>query len=195
MAQTTFSGPVASDNGFITTGTGTFGSVVVGGNTLSGTELGYVDGITPGTATASKALVLNASKGISTITTATITTLTAPTIKSGTLQASDGTAAATVANSTGIITVSAGLAMTEAKDIAVGTTTGTKIGTNAAQKLGFFNAAPVVQQNTTGTTTGFTAGGGTAAKDDSTYTGDTGATAYTVGDVVRALKKLGFLAA
>jgi hypothetical protein len=34
----------------------------------------------------------------------------------------------------------------EANDIAVGTTTGTKIGTAAAQKLGFFGADPVVQQ-------------------------------------------------
>lgn len=195
MAQTTFSGPVASDNGFVTTGTGTFGSVIVGGNTLSGTELGYVDGITPGTATASKALVLNSSKGIATITTATVTTLTAPTIKAGTLQASDATAAATIANSTGIVTVSGGLTMTDAKDIAVGSTTGTKIGTAASQKLGFFNATPVVQQNTTGTVTGFTAGSGSTAKDDSTYTGNSGATAYTVGDVVKALKALGFLAA
>jgi hypothetical protein len=34
----------------------------------------------------------------------------------------------------------------EANDIAVGTTTGTKIGTAAAQKLGFFGVTPVVQQ-------------------------------------------------
>jgi hypothetical protein len=33
----------------------------------------------------------------------------------------------------------------EANDIAVGTTTGTKIGTATTQKLGFYNAAPVVQ--------------------------------------------------
>lgn len=51
-------------------------SLVVSGNTLSGTELGYVDGVTPGTATASKAVVLGASKEIATITTATITNLT-----------------------------------------------------------------------------------------------------------------------
>jgi hypothetical protein len=34
----------------------------------------------------------------------------------------------------------------EANDISVGTTTGTKIGTAAAQKLGFFGVTPVVQQ-------------------------------------------------
>lgn len=33
----------------------------------------------------------------------------------------------------------------DAKDIAVGTTTGTKIGTATTQKLGFWNAAPAVQ--------------------------------------------------
>lgn len=37
-------------------------TAVVGGNTLSGAELGYVDGVTPGTATASKAVVLDANK-------------------------------------------------------------------------------------------------------------------------------------
>lgn len=35
--------------------------------------------------------------------------------------------------------------LADAKDIAVGTTTGTKIGTATAQKLGFWNAAPAVQ--------------------------------------------------
>lgn len=60
--------------------------------------------------------------------------------------------------------------------------------------IGLFGADPVPQQNTTGTTTGFTAGSGTTAHVDSTYTGNLGTTAYTMGDVVRALKKLGILA-
>ncbi|MGE3804158.1 MAG: hypothetical protein AB7K24_05750 [Gemmataceae bacterium] len=64
----------------------------------------------------------------------------------------------------------------------------------SGQKIGLFGATPVVQQATTGTTTGFTAGSGTAAKDDSTFTGGVGAAAYTVGDVVLALKNLGVLA-
>lgn len=50
------------------------------GSELTGTEIAYVDGLTPGTATASKALVLDSSKGIATITSATITTLTSPTV-------------------------------------------------------------------------------------------------------------------
>ena len=48
----------------------------IAGNGLSATELGVLDGVTAGTATASKALVIGASKEIATITSATITTLT-----------------------------------------------------------------------------------------------------------------------
>lgn len=45
---------------------------------LDSGELGVLNGVTPGTATASKALVLDSSKGIATITSATITTATIP---------------------------------------------------------------------------------------------------------------------
>lgn len=50
------------------------------GTLLSGTEISVLDGVTPGTATASKAVVLGSSKEISTITTATITNLTTTTL-------------------------------------------------------------------------------------------------------------------
>lgn len=83
----------------------------------------------------------------------------------------------------------------EGQNIATGTTTGTIFGTTAAQKIGFFAATPVVQPATTGTSTGFTAGGGTTATSTSTFTGNTGSSAYTVGDIVKALKNLGLLAA
>lgn len=46
---------------------------------LSAPELGFLDGVTAGTAAASKALVLNSSGGIATVTSATITTLTSTT--------------------------------------------------------------------------------------------------------------------
>jgi hypothetical protein len=67
-------------------------------------------------------------------------------------------------------------------------------GASGGVQIGFFGATPVGQQNTTGTTTGHTAGSSTAVRQDSTFTGNTGATAYTVGDIVLALKNLGFLA-
>ena len=80
-------------------------------------------------------------------------------------------------------------------DIVLGTTTGTKIGTAITQKLGFYNATPVVQQATTGTATGFTANTGTTIHDASTFTGGSGTKAYRVSDIVLALKNLGLLAA
>jgi hypothetical protein len=84
-------------------------------------------------------------------------------------------------------------------NVILNTGTGTKIGTATNQKLGFFNATPIIQYATTGTTTGFTLVGPDAAatrvQSNSTFTGNTGTTAYTVGDIVRALKLLGLIAA
>jgi hypothetical protein len=88
-----------------------------------------------------------------------------------------------------------GIRMNDSYNIQVGTATGTLIGTGASQKLGFFGVGPVAQQAGTGTTTGHSAGGGTAVDDASTFTGNTGSTAYTIGDVVKALKNLGLMAA
>lgn len=68
-------------------------------------------------------------------------------------------------------------------------------GNGSATEIGFYGVTPVVKPATTGTTTGFTAGGGTGVNDDSTFTGNTGATAYTIGDIVKALKDLGLLTA
>ena len=86
------------------------------------------------------------------------------------------------------------LQILDGRNIQVGLTTGTKIGTATGQKLGFFNATPVIQQSSTGETTGFTAGSGTAVLDDSTFTGNTGSTAYTIGDIVKHLKTIGIIA-
>lgn len=64
----------------------------------------------------------------------------------------------------------------------------------ADSKIGMYGATPVVQHSSTGETTGFSAGSGTAVNDDSTFTGNVGSTAYTISDVVKALKNIGLLA-
>lgn len=64
-------------------------------STVDMTELGVLD-VTPGTATASKAVVLGASKDIATITSATITTLTSPTVNATNIDAGASGAAGSV---------------------------------------------------------------------------------------------------
>jgi len=85
------------------------------------------------------------------------------------------------------------LTFAEGKNITFGTATGTKIGA-AADKLAFYNTTPIVQPTSTGETTGFTAGAGTGVNDDSTFTGNVGATAYRISDIVKHLKNLGLIA-
>lgn len=87
-----------------------------------------------------------------------------------------------------------GLTIADAGNVVLATGTGTKIGTATGQKLGFYNATPVIQQAGTGETVGFTAGGGTNVTDASTFTGNVGSTAYRISDIVKALKNLGLLA-
>ena len=60
---------------------------------------------------------------------------------------------------------SVGLNFADAKNIRVGTTTGTKIGTVATEKLGFFGATPVVQQAYTAVSDPPTAAQVTAIRD------------------------------
>lgn len=57
----------------------------IAGTGLDATELGYLNGVVAGTAAADKAVVLNSSKGVTTITSATITTLTSTTVNSAAL--------------------------------------------------------------------------------------------------------------
>ncbi len=78
------------------------------------------------------------------------------------------------------------------------TGTGLQIATDVLRAsgsgIGFFGATIAAQPATTGELTGFTAGSGTAVKDDSTFTGDIGTKAYTLGDIVAHLKTLGLIA-
>lgn len=57
----------------------------------------------------------------------------------------DGTANITVASATGGFTVSGGNLTVSAINIVTDTTTGTKFGTATNQKIGFYNATPIVQ--------------------------------------------------
>lgn len=84
--------------------------------------------------------------------------------------------------STGLLTIA------DAHNMAFGTTTGTKIGTATTQKLGFWNATPIVQPTTGVASATRTGGGGTALTDTDTYDG------YTIAQVVKALRNLGVLA-
>ena len=106
----------------------------------------------------------------------------------------------TIAPSGGVITLNSAVGITgtitvsDTKDFIFSTGTGTKFGTSTSQKIGFYNAVPVIQQAGTGETIGFTAGAGTAVNDASTFTGNVGLTAYRISDLVKAMKNLGLLA-
>lgn len=80
------------------------------------------------------------------------------------------------------------LTLSDAVNLATGTTTGTKIGTSTSQKIGFWNTAPIVQPTTAISTATFTANAGTAVNDASTFDG------YTLKQVVKALRNVGLLA-
>jgi hypothetical protein len=79
------------------------------------------------------------------------------------------------------------------RNIALGTGDGTKIGTETTQRLGFFNATPVIQQ-TPSASNEVTANSGTALNNNSTSTGSLGSTAYRFAEIVAALKNLGLIA-
>jgi len=65
----------------------------------------------------------------------------------------------------------------------------------AGQGVGAFGAAPAPQYTPAGVTAGWTAGSSlNFLQTDDTYTGGIGSSAYTIGDVVAALKSYGWLA-
>lgn len=89
----------------------------------------------------------------------------------------------------GAISISSGgITLPNAGDIAVGTGTGTKIGTATTQKIGFWNNAPIVRPTTTVAAAAFVANTGTAVNDASTFDG------YTIKQVVKALRNIGLIA-
>lgn len=73
-------------------------------------------------------------------------------------------------------------------NLVLATGTGTKIGTGTNQKLGFWNATPVIQPTTGISASAFVANSGTAVNDASTFDG------YTVKQIAAALRQIGILA-
>jgi hypothetical protein len=80
------------------------------------------------------------------------------------------------------------LTVGDANNIAVGTTTGTKIGTAASQKLAFWNKTPVAQPTTGISEAAFVADSGGSIHPTSTFGG------YTIAQIAQALIDVGILA-
>jgi hypothetical protein len=75
----------------------------------------------------------------------------------------------------------------DAKNIVLGITTGTKIGTATSQKLSFWNNTPITQPTTGIAAATFAANTSGTLNDSATWGG------YTVGQVVQALQNVGLL--
>lgn len=87
------------------------------------------------------------------------------------------------------------------KQLSDGNSVGTQLGiagimpaSGVGDKISFFGATPVIQPATTGNTHTVTAGSVTNVFVNTTFDGSLGTTAYTVGDLVVALKNLGLIA-
>lgn len=116
------------------------------------------------------------------------------TMKSG--NAALGAVTQSVVSNQLVSNVTSDLTIADAKDITVGTTTGTAFATNATQKIAFYGGTPVVQPSGTGELIGFTGNGATNANAvNFAANGNNGTKSYSLGDVVKALKNLGLMAA
>jgi hypothetical protein len=64
----------------------------------------------------------------------------------------------------------------------------------ATGDVGLYGATPTAQYNSPGTSGGFSQNSGNTVYDASTFTGNEGTSAYTIGDIVKALKLIGIMA-
>ena len=92
---------------------------------------------------------------------------------------------------TGLGNTTLGNLTLKAATLSTDVTTGLKIGGNASQKLGFYGTTPAVQPGNSGVVAGTSAGN---LANISTATGNIGSSAYTLGDIVAALKTSGLIA-
>ena len=95
-----------------------------------------------------------------------------------------------------ITTIEGNLQLLDSRNIIVGSTTGSKVGTSTTQKLGFFNASPVIRQTDgAGLTNSVTAGGTTDTianyTDLSTYANDAAAIRNDIYQLARKVKTIG----
>jgi hypothetical protein len=81
-----------------------------------------------------------------------------------------------------------GMSFDSGANITFDDATGTKIGTNAAEKLAFWNKTPNVQPTSSITSLTPVHGSGTSVKEDTKYNG------YDLGQIVAALQRVGILA-
>lgn len=75
-----------------------------------------------------------------------------------------------------------------------GSGAGFRLGNTGSSFLGLWGAAPVQQFATSGGAGISNSGSGTAVHDDSTFVGSVGVTAYTINDIISALKLSGVIA-
>jgi len=103
--------------------------------------------------------------------------------------APSGASGAALNTATSVATFSTkAMTLAEAVDIVTGTTTGTKIGAAANQRIGIWGATPIVQPTTSVAAATFVANTSGIANDTATFDG------YTLGKVVKALRNMGILA-
>ncbi len=100
----------------------------------------------------------------------------------GTLGVTGATTLTSTLAANGIITMGDGI------NIVTNGTTGTKIGTATSNKIGMWNATPIVQPTTAIAASTFTANTSLIANDTATFDG------YTLGQIVKALRNIGLLA-
>lgn len=111
----------------------------------------------------------------------------------GTIQGASGSTAQTYAD---VLSVVNSQFIEIASGVTIdGTGSGFRLGNTGASLLGLWGVAPVQQFATSGGAGISNSGSGTAVHDDSTFVGASGSTAYTVNDIVAALKHCGVLAA
>lgn len=80
------------------------------------------------------------------------------------------------------------------RQLSSGSTDGITMGLSATDKISFFGQTTGTQPTTTTNVHTVAAGATTAVYTNTTFDGSIGSTAYTLGDVVRALKLLGLIA-